>query len=135
MTSDIKRRTPLKRGPAPKRKTPLPRSTWRPKPKPRSAPKRYRSPNEFPETVKAAIRRRSGNMCEFRSSVCTGKATVFHHRKRRESGDNREVNGLHGCDSCHKYAHAHPVMARLMGWIVYSTLDPADVPVRPGAGG
>lgn len=121
----------LKRAPLPPRKTALKRST---KPLARSRIKRTRSPHEFPEAVKAAVRRRSGNRCEFRSAVCAGKAVVFHHRQRRAKGNSVEENCLHGCDACHKYAHDHPTMAKLMGWIVSFAHDPAKVPVRPGSG-
>lgn len=125
------------------RKTPLKRKTElrarsqlkRGKPLARSRAKRRSGRNtesEFPETVKAVVRRRSGNRCEVRSSVCTGRAVDFHHRKSRRFHDNRAVNCLHVCISCHRYLEQYRTMAKLMGWIVHSTLDPADVPVRPG---
>ena len=122
--SELKRKTPIARG----------------KPIARQRMKRTKPSDkgEFPETVKAQARRRSGNRCEARSSVCTGKAERFHHRKLKGMGgrsvDNRPVNCLHVCNACHLYMHAHSVLARLMGWIVHSTLDPAEVPVRPGDG-
>lgn len=121
--SELKRKTPLGRG----------------KPMARQRMKRTKpsGKGEFPETVKAQARRRSGNRCEARSSVCTGRAERFHHRKLKGMGgrsvDNSIENCLHVCDSCHTYMHAHSIMARLMGWIVHSTLEPADVPVRLGA--
>lgn len=115
-----------------KRTTPLKRTAWKRKP-PKSKPRASISPNEFPETVKAAVRRRSGNRCEFQSSVCTGEARVFHHRQRRMKGNSVETNCLHGCNACHQYAHANPIMAKLMGWIVSTAHDPAKVPVRLGS--
>lgn len=121
---ELKRKTPIKRG----------------KPMARQRMKRTRpTGGEFSEETKAKARRRSGNRCEARSSVCTGRADHFHHRKLKGMGgrsvDNRLVNCLHACNACHDYMHKHSVLARLMGWIVHSTLDPADVPVRVGAGG
>lgn len=130
--SELKRNKPLGRG------KPIGRTEWKRKP-PKVKPTRAKNTKgEFPEEVKAQARRRSGNRCEARSSVCTGRAERFHHRKLKGMGgrsvDNRLVNCLHVCDSCHLYMHAHSVLARLMGWIVHSTLDPADVPVRAGSG-
>lgn len=116
--SELKRYTPLKRG----------------KPMARQRMKRTPPPPGFSEETKAKVRRRSGNRCESKSSVCTGRADHFHHRKSRRFGDHRDVNCLHACTSCHDYMHRFPVLARLMGWIVHSTLDPADVPVRAGSG-
>lgn len=95
--------------------------------------------NDFPEEVKANVRRRSGNWCEVRAAeVCTGQAAEFHHRKLRRHGDNREVNCLHVCDPCHDHVHGVDGRgsigkSRLMGWIVHSMLDPAEVPVRRGS--
>lgn len=118
-----------------KRNTPLKRN----KPMARQRMKRTKptTKGEFPETVKAEARRRSGNRCEARSAVCTQKAERFHHRKLKGMGgrsvDNSIENCLHVCDSCHCYMHAHSILARLMGWIVHSTLEPAEVPVRHGS--
>lgn len=94
-----------------------------------------RSPNEFPDHAKQAMRVRSGGRCEARTADCVDAAQVFHHRKSRSSKDQRPVNGLHVCDPCHKHIHANVTKSRLMGWIVPSWSDPAEVPVRPGAGG
>lgn len=80
-----------------------------------------------------AMRFRSGGACEVQSKVCTGEAQVFHHRQSRARKDQRPVNGLHACDACHKHIHAEVGKARLMGWIVPSWFDPADVPVKRGA--
>lgn len=122
------KRTPLKPGKPLKRGKPLARQ--RMKQRPRS------TRNDFPEEVKADVRRRSGNRCEIRADeVCTGRATQFHHRKLRRHGDNREVNCLHGCDPCHEHVHANPGKSYLMGWLVRAELDPARVPVKRGAGG
>jgi hypothetical protein len=79
-----------------------------------------------------AMRQRSGGACEAKSLVCTGDAQVFHHRKSRSSRDQRPVNGLHVCDACHKHMHNEVSKARLMGWIVPSWFDPADIPVKRG---
>lgn len=122
------KRTPLKR------KTPLvARSTLkRGKPIARQRMKRTPPKPGFTEETKATVRRRSGNRCEARSSVCTGRAEHFHHRKLRRFGDHRVVNCLHVCSACHDYMHLKRVMAALMGWIVSGQKDPADVPVRQG---
>lgn len=99
------------------------------------APKRSGSPNNFPEDVRLAVRRRSGGRCEARTTVCTDTAHAFHHRKGRGSKDQREVNCLHLCHECHRHIHANPTKSYLMGWLVHSYSDPADMPVRRGDGG
>lgn len=122
----------MKRNVALKPGKPLARTGFKRKP-PKARPKtRKPTGTEFPETVKAAVRRRSGNRCEIRSSVCADRLDHFHHRKLRRFKDNREENCLAACSSCHDYAHLHRVLAELMGWIVRSTMDPAKVPVRKG---
>lgn len=116
--SELKRKTPLKRG----------------KPMARQRMRRTPPPPGFTEETKGRVRRRSANRCEAKTSVCTGRAEHFHHRKLRRFGDHRDVNCLHVCIACHDYIHGHSVMARLMGLMVHSTLDPAEVPVRAGDG-
>lgn len=90
------------------------------------------SPNDFPEESRLAMRARSGGKCEARSRVCTGDAAHFHHRKSRSSKDQRPVNGLHVCSACHEHMHSQVAKARMLGWIVPSWADPAEVPVRRG---
>lgn len=137
--TDIERRTPPKRStkpiarsPLPARSKPIARGEWKPKrPKARAKTTRRRAPNEFPDEVKANVRRRSGNVCE----IChTAKATDFHHRKLRAHGDNRECNCLHLCADCHTQAphavHRNVGKSYLMGWLVRSEFDPAEVPVK-----
>lgn len=130
--SELKRTTPLKRTQmrrtAPSRsalgKNPLP-------PKAKSKPRRM----GFTDEVKAEGRRRSGNLCEVRAEGCTGRATEFHHRKLRRHGDHTLANLLHACYGCHHDKIHNDVMkAYMMGWLVRSTLDPANVPVRRGDG-
>jgi hypothetical protein len=123
----LTRRTGLKPGKGPTRGKPLARQRMK-----RTPPTKR---NDFPEEVKAQVRRRSGNVCE----LCRHrKATDFHHRKLREHGDNRAVNCLHLCVDCHTAAphavHRNVGKSYLMGWLVRSPLDPAKVPVRPASG-
>jgi hypothetical protein len=118
----------VKRSAAPTRRTGL-----KPGKQPqRSALKRSRSvKNNFGDEVKAEVRRRSGNMCE----IChTAPAAEFHHRKLRQHGDNRACNCLHLCKGCHTAAphavHRNYGKSYLMGWLVRSCFDPAEVPVK-----
>lgn len=115
------RRTEMKRSGAPKRS------------KAKARPKR--SPNEFPDETKRIVRARSGGRCEAISKVCTGTAAHFHHRQSRKHKDQRPVNCLHVCSSCHDHIHAVDgsgsiTKSRLLGWIVPSWADPADIPVK-----
>ena len=123
-SGELKRKTQMRRG------KPMARQRMK-----RTPPDRK---GEFPDEVKAQARRRSGNRCEAESAVCTHRSEHFHHRKLKGMGgrsvDNRLANCLHVCRSCHDYMHSHGILAKLMGWIVHSTLEPADVPVRTGSG-
>jgi len=123
----LARKTPMKRG-----KPPIRNRTTKSRPK--------RSPNEFPDESKKAMRARSGGRCEVRSKVCTGRGEQFHHRQSRRFKDQRPVNGLHSCNKCHDHIHAKDGSGRiskskLMGWIVSQWQDPADVPIIRGDGG
>lgn len=114
----MKRSAPLTRRTGLKRSSTLKRSQMRRKP----------PPPGFSEETKAAVRRRSGNVCEL--SGCSERAVHFHHRKLRRFGDHRDVNCLHLCLWHHEAIHANPGKSYLLGWLVRSTLDPAVVPVK-----
>jgi hypothetical protein len=66
-------------------------------------------------------------MCELK---CNKIATSMHHRKLRRFGDHRAENCIHLDRGCHDWIHAHPFESYERGWLVRSTLDPADVPVE-----
>lgn len=119
------------------RKTPMKRTAMKRGGPPKRKPMKNggRSPNEFPEETRMAVRRRSGGRCEVESSVCTGEAAHFHHRKLRRHKDQREVNCLHACSPCHTHIHGNVGKAKLMGWLVSEWDDPATVPVKRGSGG
>lgn len=122
------KRTPLQR------KTPL-RAT---KPMARSRTKKSRpkrSPNEFSDETKHAVRVRSGNRCEANLKGCTGRLEHFHHRQSRSHKDQRPVNCLAVCSSCHRSIHSLVSKSKLMGLIVSSWQDPAEIPVMRGDGG
>lgn len=122
----LERNTPLKRGKE------LKRTEFKRKPpKERKTKRRPRQPG-FTEETKARVRRRSANRCEAHSSVCTGRAGHFHHRKLRRSGDHSVENCLHVCTSCHDFMHLNRLLAYAMGWIVHQWNDPAEVAVRRG---
>jgi predicted metal-binding protein len=96
--------------------------------------KRKPPPGGFPEEVRMFVRRRSGGKCEVGSSVCTEKAAHFHHRKLRRHKDNSSINCLYACQPCHTLIHDKVQMSYLLGWLVHSWDDPAEIPVKRGAG-
>jgi hypothetical protein len=100
---------------------------------PKSRPKR--SPNEFPDETKSAVRVRSGGRCEANLKGCTGRLEHFHHRQSRRHKDQRPVNCLGVCAIDHAAIHANPTKAKLMGHLVSSWQDPAEVPIIRGDGG
>jgi len=77
---------------------------------------------EFHPSVRAAIERRSGGKCEVHSDVCTGHATLVHHKLRRSHGGQGVVdNALATCNSCHLLIHGNPAMSYEKGWMIRST--------------
>lgn len=53
----------------------------------------------------------------------------FHHRKLRRFGDHRAVNTLHVCNEHHAWIHANPESSYILGYLVQSWRDPAEVPL------
>lgn len=104
-----------------------------------SVPKEYRKPPQKPAKVdrgsqsqgRLLVGQRSGGQCEIQvTSVCTGQATDWCHRRARSQGGTwSPQNGLHGCRECHAWTHAHPSIARVNGWVCKS-YDPIDTGVR-----
>jgi hypothetical protein len=126
--TELKRKTPLRPKKAMSRGKPMARSR-----SPKSRPKR--SPNEFPDETKFAVRVRSGGRCEANLKGCTGRLEHFHHRQSRRHKDQRPVNCLGVCAIDHAAIHANPTKAKLMGHIVSGWQDPAEVPIIRGDGG
>lgn len=100
----------------------------------RSRMKKKPPPGGFPEEIRMFVRQRSGGRCEVNSSVCTGEAAHFHHRKLRAHKDHSSVNCLFACTRCHVLIHAEPTMAYLLGWMVHGWDDPGEIPVKRGSG-
>lgn len=112
------KRVPLQRYTAPKRTAIV-----------RKAKKGQRKPPiGFSETVRQHVRRRSHGFCEVPS--CSKRANHFHHRKLRRFGDHRAVNTLHVCHEHHTWIHGNPEASYVLGYMVPSWQDPAEVPVR-----
>ena len=80
-----------------------------------------------PMDVRAALRERSGGLCEVGRAGCLLRATEAHHRVPRgyggRHGQARQVsdrlsNLLDVCRACHGWVHGHPVAARQAGWLL-----------------
>jgi 5-methylcytosine-specific restriction endonuclease McrA len=66
----------------------------------------------------AAVRARSGGLCEGRvPGVCTGTATDVHEVVSRARGGSVTdmANCVHLCRDCHSWAHNHPAIAATLG--------------------
>lgn len=117
------KRTPLKRG------KPLARGTGfrlRDTPMPRRKSARLKQDERELEKATAIVHARSGGRCEFGiRAVCTKRAEHVHHRQRRRSGNHTAANLADVCRPCHDYAHGHPTVAYIEGWLVRSEDDPA----------
>lgn len=95
----------------------------------------------FNDEVRQQARVRAGFRCEARTAVCVDSIDEFHHRKlRSQGGPHTLVNCLPCCLPCHDHIHAKDgkgsiTKSKLMGWIVASFDDPAEVPIKSGSGG
>lgn len=83
--------------------------------------------------VREELIERSHGACEARiQGVCTGRHEHPHHRKLRRWKDNRLINHLGVCFSCHRYIHAHVAWSYIQGFLVHSFDDPSVIPVNAG---
>lgn len=129
------KRTPLKSGKPPERKTPLRVSRVL------SNSTQTRRPNGPVKARKVAkpgaaaaeregrrlVAARSGGLCE----VCAlAVAREWHHRQNRSQGGTWAAsNGMHLCRWDHQWITEHPEQSYRNGWSVRSGHDPAAVPV------
>jgi hypothetical protein len=129
-TGSLARRTPLVA------KSPLARSV----PKhTRQAAKLKRRPSGIPAKVRAALKERSGGVCEIQAPGCNGRAVDPSHRIKTGSGGRHGEaavrhhvlsNLLHACRGCHHgQIHAYPADAYWRGWMLREHEDPTAVPV------
>jgi hypothetical protein len=109
------RRTPIARGPAPKRRKRL-----------RAVSLNRASRFDARRACVADVLRRSGGRCEARvAGVCLEHAgrpypvDVHERRLRSQGGDPTDpANCLVTCRPCHDFAHAHPAEANRLGLIL-----------------
>lgn len=80
-------------------------------------PKRKASKTDFHPATRAAIRRRSGGMCEAKvSEYCRRFAEHVHHVLRRPHCTQQDLSdGLDVCMVCHEWIHAHPAESERLG--------------------
>lgn len=89
------------------------------------------------EATVAAVLKRADGKCESCGEELFGRRGIeysIHHRKRRsQGGDNRLSNLValcgHGTSGCHGACHSEIERARLAGFLILSTEDPAEIPV------
>lgn len=113
----MRRNTPLRRTPI--KRTPMKRRARRGGAMP-------------PEVYMTVMETRARGECELAlPGVCTGQAEEWHHRQRRQRGNDTVSNGLAACHACHHHiTHVSPAAGRAGGFIVHSHHpDPGSVPV------
>lgn len=70
---------------------------------------------------------------EWRCVRCNMPGNEWHHRRGRAVDDEHQhcaCNGIVLCATCHRWVHSHPLIARIMGWIVSRAVRaPGTVPV------
>lgn len=56
-----------------------------------------------------------------RVGVCTGRAEVRHHIRRRSQGGTDDAsNTIDICDADHRWIHEHPSKAYAYGWLAHA---------------
>ncbi|APT93753.1 hypothetical protein CPHO_08470 [Corynebacterium phocae] len=85
----------------------------------------------MPTQVYEAVMIRNEGRCEAGLKCCTGLAQEWHHRQRRQQGNDTIPNGAALCSACHRYITDHsPREGRDLGLIVHSHHpNPAEVPM------
>jgi hypothetical protein len=78
------------------------------------------------EKAKAAIRERSGGICEITGTVA-GDAS--HRMASGRGGPWNPVNLIHMSRAAHALCHGFPTRAHELGWFVRTGADPREVPV------
>lgn len=129
----LARRTPLVA------RTPLRRTALSP-----ASPKHTRTVSRpkravgIPAKVRAALRLRSGGMCEIAAPGCDGRAVDASHRISVKMGGRRGaaaarhhvLSGLMAaCRGCHSLIHSQPAHAYWKGWALREHEIPSEVPV------
>lgn len=104
------------------RKTPLKRTAMKRKP---------RRGGSMPQEVYQAVMGRAGGRCEAAiGGVCTGTAQDWHHRQRRQAGNDIVVNGLALCRACHHHiTFVSPAEGKTRGLIISAFAT--DIAARP----
>src|SRR5215213_6297911 len=101
----------MKRSPLPRR-SPLRRTLWFRKP--------TRQQKGRAKAV-AEVRKRSGDLCEARTPLCTGIGQQTHHRLKRSQGGKADPAILMRiCDHCDAFIEANPAIAYERGWLIKS---------------
>lgn len=114
-----------------------PTSTFKPKPPKKATAKRPKSSDPDKAAVEAVLAR-DGGKCAGCGDWLRGQRGVdysVHHRKlRSQGGDNRLSNLVslcgHGTSGCHGLAHSEVAAARVSGFLMLSTENPAEVRVE-----
>lgn len=98
--------------------------------------RRPRRGGGMPHDVYQTVMMRNGGRCEARlPGICTGEAAEWHHRQRRQRGNDVPSNGLALCSACHAHiTHVSPATGKQRGLIVSAigVVDPLRVPFFDG---
>lgn len=93
---------------------------------------RKKNKNRVPKDVAEAVIERSGGRCESMNfPYCTGRAEQLHHRQLRSQGGEHTVENIIAvCAADHSRFHREVREAQSQGWIVRSTQEPGEVPMK-----
>lgn len=142
--SRLERRTPLTAKTELRRKSalghsPLARSALHADSAARKAAPKRASTTSIPAKVRAALKVRSGGLCEIAAPGCAEIATDDSHRIKSGMGGRKGAaavrhhvlsNLMHACRHCHsKWLHASPAAAYAAGWMLREHQNPLTEPV------
>ncbi len=88
--------------------------------------KKPKQSKDIPAKTRAAVKRRSGGVCEAREKlpeICNGRAAQIDHIMNRSQERNHDLDNLqHLCNPCHDWKTTHPNDAETLGLYVRAGL-------------
>lgn len=87
--------------------------------------------SEIPSRNRRIVLERSDGQC----SRCGMPGAEMHHRQRRREAGHAVGILVWLCSKCHRWAHAHPVDAKAVGYIIAPWVEDASAePIKTFAG-
>lgn len=82
----------------------------------------------MPKDLRAAVHLRAGGRCDLLGCQLGTEWHAHHRQLRSRRGPDTLANLVALCADCHRWVHAHPKHATLIGFMVPSWDDPETSP-------